>query len=190
MDIDVPSHPLRAAAEVDQGAVIRLIERYSGLRSRWGGVIWVRDALSGQSGQKHRWCGISIREDVLLHRTRRWRTMIHEGLHSVSAVFSAGRLEPQHFAWEEAIVEQAQRLLRPTIVDHLGLALVEDDFLSDDNLHPLNAHIARLEQHRTAVGEESEPFYVRLLGTDKEGRAREIIATSRAYGARQEDRQG
>ena len=99
--IPVPEHPLRRAAEADLRSVISAIERLTGLTSRWIGAVWVRDDAFPNSGQKHGWCGISVREDVLRHRSRRWRTLIHEGLHSVSGVVPTGHLDASNRRWEE-----------------------------------------------------------------------------------------
>ncbi len=180
--MDVPEHPLRRAAETDLKSLIPEIERWSGLRSRWSGQVWVRAGSFPNAGQKHGWCAISVREDILRHPSRRWRTMIHEGLHSVSGAFSTGRLDARNRVWEEGIVEQTQRLLRQRLLRDLGLALPEAQFLRDDAQHPYNTHIRVLEQLRVAVREEPEPFYRRLLGATIDGRAQAIVVAKRTFG--------
>jgi hypothetical protein len=107
-------HPLRAQAEADLRRVIDQIVALTGLPTHWRGAVIVRVLPYSYAGQKRRTCEISLREDTLLSLEQRWTTMIHEGLHSVSAAFSAGRLDPMNSQWEEAIAEQLQRLYGTT----------------------------------------------------------------------------
>jgi hypothetical protein len=180
--IFVPEHPLRRAAEADLRSVISAIERLTGLTSRWVGAVWVRDDAFPNSGQKHGWSGISVREDVLRHRSRRWRTLIHEGLHSVSGVVPTGHLDARNRRWEEGIVEQTQRLLRQRVLRGLGVSVSEGEFVPDDVLHAYNDYIRALEQVRTSAGEEMEPFYLGLLRATISGRASVVVAATRGFG--------
>jgi len=173
-------HPLRPAAEADLARLIPHIERLSGLWSHWRGVVLVRDVAYPFSGQKHGWCGISLREDVLLDATLRWRTMIHEGLHSVSGAFSPGRPDPMSRRWEEAIVEQMQRLRRQRVLRAAGVEMDDEVFLSADNEHGYNLFIRALEAHRRRQGAEIEAFYLGLLRADAAGRAGMLVAATRA----------
>lgn len=124
-DPGVPDHPLRAQAEADLGQVIDAIVHEAGLPTSWRGVVVVRDVEFSFSGQKHGWCGISLREDVLMVPEWRWVSMIHEGLHTVSGAFSQARLDDLNRRWEEAIVEQMQRVLRARLLERLQLTLDE-----------------------------------------------------------------
>lgn len=177
---DVPDHPLRGAAEADLRRLTLEIKRLTGMPSRWAGVVWVRDRTFLFSGQKHGWCGVSIREDILLHPPARWRTMLHEGFHSVSAAFGAGRLDAAPRAWEEAIVEQCQRLFRGQLLSAIGVDFAEARFREGDEQHPYNRHIRALEAHRAALGSAAEPFFLGLLRAGPAGRAGLVLAATRA----------
>lgn len=141
---------------------------------------WFATLHTQFSGQKHGWCGISLREDVLLDATLRWRTMIHEGLHSVSGAFSPGRPDPMSRRWEEAIVEQMQRLLRQRVLRAAGVEMDDEVFRSADNEHGYNLFIRALEAHRRRQGAEIEAFYLGLLRADAAGRAGMLVAATRA----------
>lgn len=177
---------LRSEAESDLSRVIAEIESLTGFASRWSGEVIVRGLEFGQAGQKHGWCGISIREDVLLVPEYRWTTMIHEGLHSVSAAFGPARLDPTNRRWEEAIVEQAQRLLRTDLLAALHIELDEDVLRARDGSHRYNEHIRALEAQRNAEGDEAREFYMRLLGSPPYDRARMLVAAWRAMASRAE----
>ena len=177
--IEVPDHPLRPAAEADLARLIPEIERLSGLRTRWVGVVWVREGGFLFAGQKHGWCGISLRGDILLDPPARWRTMIHEGFHSVSAAFGAARLHPEQRAWEEAIVEQCQRLFRQQLLHGIGVDIEEARFREGDQQHPYNRHIRALEAHRASLGSTPETFYLRLLRAGPTDRAALVLAATR-----------
>lgn len=175
----IPAHPLRAGAEADLARLIERIVDLTGLPTRWRGVVIVRGAEFGHAGQKHGWCGISLREDVLPVPELRWTTMIHEGLHSVSAAFSSGRLDPTNARWEEAIVEQTQRLLRTELLQAVELQLNEERLTILDNLHLYNRYIQALEVLRGTEGRSARDFYLELLASTAAGRARLIIAATR-----------
>ncbi len=113
--------------------------------------------------------------------------MIHEGLHSVSGALSTGRLDARNRAWEEGIVEKMQRLLRQRLLRTIGVTLAEEEFLPDDIQHLHNQYIRFLEQIRGLIGEELEPFYLRLLRSSADGRAAEIVAAVRALVVQQDE---
>ena len=176
-DADAVQHPFHAEALADLERVIRLIEAQTGLLSRWNGSLRVRDLTFRFSGQKHRSCGISIREDVLAMPPFRWPTMIHEGLHSVSVGMAVAGLTPD--PWEEAIVEQTQRILRPAILGALGVEIAGDDLGARDDGHPYNADIRRLEILRQVLRREPRDFYLSLLASSPSQRTRIRIDAQR-----------
>lgn len=181
-----PDHPLRPAAEADLARLIPHIERLTALQSHWRGVVLVRDDTFRFAGQKHGWCGISLREDILVDAPRRWRTMIHVGLHSVSGAFSPGRLDPMSRRWEEAIVEQLQRLLRQRVLRAVGVEMDDEVFFRVDSEHIYNASIRALEAHRQRQGAEIEAFYLDLLRVDVARRAGIVVAATRALRVQRE----
>lgn len=118
--------------------IIAFVEECTGLPSRWNGGLLILEDGTGeaQTAQmlsrvaylaKKEWnCGITVLESVV-QDDQRWRTLLHEALHSVSV----GLTEPeyQRFApWEEAVVESLQRLYRPLLFRRLGLDLDEGPF--------------------------------------------------------------
>ena len=173
---DDDRHPLHAEALADLRSVIGAVETHTGLTSRWNGSLRVRGLTFSFSGQKHRWCGISVHENVLLKPAQRWSTMLHEALHSVSAAFlSSGPLDP----WEEAIIEQTQRILRPTILAELGIRISDAELDARDVAHPYNADIDRLEVLRRVLRRETTEFYLSLLAASATERTRLRIDAQR-----------
>jgi hypothetical protein len=153
-------HRLHDEALADVRRVVRAVERHTGLTSRWNGSLRVRGLEFSFAGQKHRLCSISIHENVLLKPAQRWPTMIHEALHSVSgAMLSGGPVDP----WEEAIAEQTQRLLRPTILTELGIQVDADELDARDLAHAYNASIDRLDVLRRVLRRETAEFFLTLL---------------------------
>lgn len=119
------------------GRVVAEVERMTGLHSRWNGGVTVLDDRTAAmfspepySAKKEWICSITVVTSVA-RAEGRWRTLIHEALHSVSV-----GLTPQSFLlfpyWEEAVVESLQRLYRPSILKRLGLALTEEVFAATE----------------------------------------------------------
>ena len=136
--------------------VIAFVEEVTGLLSRWNGGLLILDDSTGeaQTAQllsrvsylaKKEWnCGITVLASVL-QDDQRWRTLLHEGLHSVSV----GLTEPEHqryAPWEEAVVESLQRLYRPLLFRQLGLDVDEGRFQSIEATWPYNHAMAALGQ--------------------------------------------
>lgn len=101
----------------------------------------------------------------LIGQPVRWRTLIHEALHSFSAGYNSADYQKWR-GWEEGVVEQLQRLLRPLVLDRFGVVVDEDVFAQVESEHAFNPFMAALERLRTALGaEDPRIFYVGLLGT-------------------------
>jgi len=166
---------LHDETRMDLRRVVGMIETLTGLQSRWSGTLRVRDLDFAFSGQKHRSCEISIRRDVLASPAYRWATMIHEGLHSVSGAFTASQPEASSDQWEEAIVEQVQRLLRPTILGSLVVEVSADELAVRDGSHLYNQQIRRLETVRERLRQDALPFYLSLLAGSTRERARTFV---------------
>ena len=102
-----------AEARVQQEliAIVDVLSELTGLTSRWSGEVELsQDARA--FGRKPISCRIVLNER-LADQPVRWRTLIHEALH----LFSAGYDSQDYQAWrgwEEGVVEQLQRLFRPT----------------------------------------------------------------------------
>ena len=123
--------------------VVTFVEEMTGLRSRWNGTVQVMDAataaLSAPSPflAKKEWgCGITLLETTVNHDGR-WRSLLHEALHSVSV----GLTEPGYQRlrlWEESVVEILQRMYRPAMLRHLNLDISESWFASIEAAWPYN----------------------------------------------------
>lgn len=118
--------------------IIAFVEAATGLPSRWNGGLLVLEDGTGEARTaqmlsrvpylaKKEWsCSITVVESVL-QDDQRWRTFLHEALHSVSV----GLTEPDYQRlrlWEEAVVESLQRLYRPLLFRRLGMDLDESLF--------------------------------------------------------------
>ena len=177
----IPDHPLRQQAEADLARVIQQITRLTGLQTRWRGTVEVEDIPFPYWGQKQRTCSISLRRDALAVPERRWTTMIHEAVHSVSAVFTLGHLDARQARWEEAIAERLQRLLRNDILRALDVTLDERILTELDAAHLYNGDIRTLDVSREALKIDPRTFYLDLLAATVDRRARIVILASRAY---------
>lgn len=136
--------------------IIAVVEDLTGLPSRWnGGVLILADA-SGEaktvgvlshvsSLAKKEWsCSITVVESVLSD-DRRWRTLLHEALHSVSVGLTKESYE-RYAPWEEAVVEGLQRLYRPSLLERLGLNIPKDQYAAQEAIWPYNPAVEALER--------------------------------------------
>jgi hypothetical protein len=100
---------------------LRLIEpivsRLTGRPSLWNGVAEARVGL-GAFGVKTFGCQIIVDADRASQPVR-WRTNIHEMLHAHTNGLEQSAVE-NYRGWEEGIVEQLQRLLRPQVLAGLS----------------------------------------------------------------------
>ena len=91
-------------------------------------------------------------------------TLTHEALHCVSVGFVRNDYE-QAPGWEEGVVEQMQRLLRPQVLAWLSASVPLWVIAVADASHSFNPYIAALENIREVPQAENLPFYLRLLRT-------------------------
>lgn len=151
-------------------SLIHIIEDITGLASRWSGNIFVLDneAIQLVSGRQalaeKRWnCDIVV-NSILIEEPLRWRTLIHELLHSVSVGMNPG--DYQRFrGWEEGTVEVLQRRMRPQILSQLGIVVEENIFQTVESQWVFNNYIEALETLRQALHEDEIAFYLTLLRT-------------------------
>jgi hypothetical protein len=139
-----------------------LVEEITGLRSRWNGVVELIPKADFM-GKKPFSCTILI--DAALARTEaRWRTLLHERLHAVSAGYTPSDYLA-FLGWEEGVVEGLQRLLRPEILARLGVEVPDEVFHAIEAPHPFNRHIDALERMRESLSLPVPAFYLDLLRT-------------------------
>lgn len=150
---------MQSQVEDETRRLVALVEETTGLRSRWNGTVWIIDAataaLTSQTPflAKKEWsCGITVVETTLGSDSR-WRSLLHEALHSVSV----GLNEPDYHRlrlWEEAIVEMLQRRYRPALLLRLGLNVPVSRFESVEAVwtynHAIDA-ISRIAAERPDV---------------------------------------
>ena len=142
---------------------IQVLEDILGRPSRWNGEAHLVRSLSF-GGAAHYDGSISISESVVADPDLRWRTVIHEALHTFSPQYS----HPQYIAargWEEGVVEQMQRLLRPQIVAALQVSINEVVVAEAEVNHSYNVYITALEDLRERLGDAPMSFYRLLLTT-------------------------
>src|SRR5579864_3196786 len=88
--------------------ILVVVSELTGLPSNWSGRVELPPDADFK-GKKRFSCDILIR-DELAREPIRWSTLIHEALYCFSAGY---RRDDYHMyrGWEEAVVEQQQRLL-------------------------------------------------------------------------------
>ncbi len=157
-----------------------VLEDISGVSSRWNGKLYLVENAPFY-GRKPFECYIELSAD-LAHDELRWRTLIHELLHSMSAGYN----QPDYnllYGWEEGVVEQLQRLFRPAILSGIGISINEQVFNTVEAEYPYNKYIAALQQIREAVREQNEvTFYLQLLQTPIKDRSAKLLQTGIAIG--------
>ena len=149
-------------------AVRDVVERLTGLRSRWSGSVVLMDsreivALKGYPIlAEKRWnCDIVIDAAVTKLPTR-WRTYVHEMLHSISVGLNEADYN-RFRGWEEGVVEHLQRLLRPEVLAAVGAGGAEAVSGEMDAIWRMNPYVQAMETLRLSLGVEALPFYRRLL---------------------------
>ena len=142
--------------------LLPVLSRLTGLPSRWNGeLVLVPDA--GFKGKKLFSCSVLL-DAALASRDVRWRTLIHESLHALSVGYNRMDFEALS-GWEEGVVEQLQRLLRPEVLIALGVSLEEAVFAPAEAAHPYNRYIRVLEELRQGLNLPGKAFYCGLLAT-------------------------
>ena len=141
-------------------AITDFLEEQLGRRSRWNGEVELSDDAS--TFGKASWSGRIVINRKVAQSELRWRTELHEALHLLSVGLTSITYA-ELLGWEEGVVEQLQRLLRPTILRSLNVSIPEDVFLTAEARHRYNHFINALEDLRLLLGESAEGFYLRLL---------------------------
>lgn len=173
----------RQKTRAELRALLRAVEERTGLTSRWNGEVLLRrpDEIQMMRGRhllaEKRWnCDILVCT-ILEDNPLRWRTLLHEILHSVSV--GSNEEDYRRFqGWEEGVVEWLQRQWRPEILHQLGVALPDEAFALAEHDWPLNGYLTALETLRGGCDLTPEAFYSELLRTPLAQR----LATVRAWG--------
>ncbi len=165
----------------EAGQIITVVEEFTGLPSRWNGGLLILADASGEARAvgvlsrapylaKKEWnCGITVLESVLQNDLR-WRTLLHEALHSVSV----GLTEPNYQRlrlWEEGVVESLQRLYRPRVFARLGLKVSENRFAAQEATWHYNRALEALGRIAAERPEaDAQEFLEQMLRTPLPGR--------------------
>lgn len=165
---------LEARTQKELTDIISVLTELTGLPSRWSGRVELVPEAEFK-GKKPFRCDIQI-DAALVGQDARWTTLIHEALHSVSAGYI--RDDYQDFqGWEEGVVEEMQRLLRPRVLSRLGVIVDSEIFRALDAEHGYNKFIAALETIRGQLNipiARAETFYLDLLATPLKDRQRRV----------------
>ena len=173
----------RQSIQRELRALQQAVELRTGLPSRWDGrVLFLRSTETQMMRGRlllaeKRWnCDILVCT-ILEDNPLRWRTLLHEILHSVSA----GLNEPDYrrfLGWEEGVVEWLQRRWRPEILRELGVTLPNEVMIRVEQDWPLNDYLEALGTLQEQCGLTPEAFYLGLLRTPLAQR----LATVRSWG--------
>ena len=120
-------------------AISGALESILGRRSRWNGEVELSDEAAVYG--KALWSGGIVLNRRVAASEARWRTEIHEPLHT----FSPGLTASAYLTlpgWEEGIVEQLQRSLRPGILARLSVRVPDEVFIAVEAGHEYNRYIA------------------------------------------------
>lgn len=106
--------------------------------------------------------------EIILHpdviqSSLRWLTYLHEMLHMYSEGYSADDYAA-YPGWEEGVVEKLQRLLRPSVLQSLGVSLKEAEADKEDTEHTYNPYLYALEAVRHLINAQQDEldFYLNL----------------------------
>ena len=112
--------------EGEMRQIVAFVEGTTRLRSRWNGSVRVVDTNTAALlfpipffAKKDWGCGITVLQ-AILSNDGRWRSLLHEALHSVSVGLTQESYN-QFAPWEEAVVESLQRMYRPALLRSLGV---------------------------------------------------------------------
>lgn len=166
-------------AEVQQ--IVTAVELRTGLRSRWNGEAAVIDSVSALMLSrtpflaKKEWsCRITVLDQIVGSELR-WRSLLHEVLHSISA----GNREADYstfIGWEEGVVESLQRLYRPELLKEIGVDVAEAVFAETEQnwvYEPFITALRRLNAELPNVSEQE--FMETLLRTPLAQRSAEVL---------------
>lgn len=162
---------LKAKQELD--FVNIWVQRYLHRNELWNSKLFLTDV--DQASYKSFECSIGLNRK-LQNQDARWATHLHEILHAYSIGYSELSYE-DHPGWEEGVVEQFQRLLRPLLIEALPPRFLGENQRGSQvevsiqrskygKRHPYNHSIYSLEAIRNLIEEPSEiRFYTDLINT-------------------------
>ena len=128
-------------------------------------------------GQKPFQCDILLNAN-LANAEARWRTLLHEALHSFSQGYN--REDFGNFrGWEEGVVEKLQRVLRPAVLSAVAVTVSETVFRVLEEQHLYNAYLNALSELQRYSEKTEQQFYKDLLSTPIRDRPALVYSLSR-----------
>lgn len=157
-------------------AIADVLEDILGRQSRWNGEVELSDEAAAYG--KALWNGGIVLNRGVAASDARWRTEIHELLHTFSPGLTASDylLLP---GWEEGVVEQLQRSLRPHILARLSVHAPASVFAIVETGHQYNRYIAALDGLVTTLDDLSGTFYRELLAVPLKDRPAAVVQRGR-----------
>lgn len=157
-----------------------IIEDITGFHSNWNGVLILVEEADFL-GKKPFDCRIELDAGLAVLEVR-WRTLIHELIHALSAGYNRSDFD-LFYGWEEGLVEGLQRLMRPAVLARLGVDVSERVFEAVETKHPYNDYVAAWERIRLAVGaEDAQTFYISMLQTPLRNRHASLLRSGLQIG--------
>ncbi len=153
---------LEARTQQELEAIIAILTELTGLPSRWSGRVELVPNASFK-GQKPFRCDVQI-DAALAATEERWRTLIHEAFHCLSAGYN-GKDFRDYPGWEEGVAEQLQRRFRAEILTELGIAFLPGQFANEDQAHQFNGYTKALVQLSEVLHYDQTGFFIDLLRT-------------------------
>ncbi len=165
----MPEQSLEETVRKELEQITGALENVIGRRSRWSGVVNIEEFVNF-SGAKRYDCSISILDKVAEYPLLRRRTLVHEAIHAFSPRYTRTEYDTL-IGWEEAVVEQLQRLLRLEVFTRTGIVVDEAELLIGDRQHVYNRYIAVMEDLRDRLGLPAREFYLQLLEVELSARS-------------------
>jgi|GEM_PF-750266 len=149
------------------------------LQSRWNGSVRLDTSIEKNANALFQSDGTIVVAPRLIYRKARWRTLIHEMIHSLGVPVSLEDYNEEK-GWEEGFVEYAQRQLRPMVMARLGV-LYDEEFIQQ--LEPtwlLQPYVEAVETIVAAIGENGLEICWEILQQPLKKRAAFLILKHRA----------
>lgn len=189
----LPTHGITVARlKAELETLNPLVSRRLNAPSSWNGEVTL-GANAATRGRRLYAGGIEVDVRLAGHEAR-WRTLIHELVHA----HSAGLNPPDYDAyrgWEEAVVENIQRRIRPGVLAEAGVTVDEAVFRAVDDAFIFNDAVSALEELRRVLppseqtddtpneAAEAEAFYRELLRVPLKQRLRHVFEQGMALPA-------
>lgn len=159
----LPKDPFLASIYRSARVIRDTLEDVLGLSSNWNGQITI-DKNVEYNGVKQWSCSIGLRDSIAQNRTRMFKTLTHEMLHSVSVGVTVQTMISR-IGWEEGVVEAMSRILVHEAAARANVSLDKTMLALAIAMNGYNKYIAALERARNAMNMDEREFYTTLIRT-------------------------